>query len=536
MNQPNLPPPPPGMQWAQQNGQWQMVPLGAPAPQAPAAPAPAAPAYPPAPAAPAAPAYPPAPGYHQQAGVVAPPQGLPQPHGMPNPMAYQGQVPAQAAAPAAPAYNYQNLPQQGAFHIPDAGAAAQAAAEAAARSGGGPGVNFVKFPPPAGAASWDVAPINSESSRVLRIVPDRAGGMPFRTYAKWFWKSHANPSGKGGISAGGDSDLLQQAMDGAMMSANPEHTKIAEMYGKPRVKAYWQVLEVDNLGVHQHTPEGVRPSIIEMGATTHKGMTNLCNEKTYSKIIHPEFGRAVKVTRKKTGQKTTDVEWSVVDLEEQTGPLSALLNIPPDNQALVPWDWDKVIKKMTTDEQVQAATDLGIAQYLSSQAPATPANYPAMPGAAQVPPQAPTAPAYPAAPQAPAVPPMPQTPAAPPWGAQGSPQMGAGAPVPPVPPQAPAAPAGAPAYTPIPASAVPPTPVAMPAMTVPPAPPAMPGGTPQLPPAPAAPPPAAPPPPPAAPAAPQGVGNSAASALEQQLAGSLGAVGAVPPAPVGPPR
>jgi hypothetical protein len=287
--------------------------------------------------------YPQQPNYQQslipQQGIMIP-QNLPQPQ-YPNP---QGQMPQQFTA------------QMPMYNMPDASQMMNAYQEHKMSMGrGGSSYNFVKFLGPNNESKWESVsvPIGYQSIVRAYILPPWAPGKYFFAIAlSHFWKSVSKPQGASLGCPGPDKCRICQTARLAIESPDQVTQKRAKDWGSVNTNFLYQVALLDNPQIHFSSGQ-CQPSILRAGATLHKAIGNLLEERTIN-ICDPQLGRPIRIKKTKTGPGKFDVEYSCIDEDPQPLPqqLWGLLS------NLI--DLESVFKNPTEEEMQNAIVDMGL--------------------------------------------------------------------------------------------------------------------------------------------------------------------------------
>ena len=308
--------------------------------------------------------YPPQQPYQQQGGMYPnPPQGaqLPAGYGQPQPAS----PPPPATMPAAYAVDDNAL------------AADYKRAKEEMQRGGGMG--FLKVPGPQGQVKWDSSvPIGYEGSVFVHICGPWAQGKPiFVRKKKYFWMSHSKPKGTS-IIAPPQGDMIEQALEYASSSQDPNVQKFLKDFGKPRNSYVYQVLQLDNPAAHVGQDGVMRPLILDEGKQLHTAIGDVFNNaEGASNIIDYQRGRPIRIVKKKTGPRNMDIEWTAMPA---MNPTPVPQEFWPALQNL--WDLEKFVKYPTVEEMQAAIIDMGLPMPGQAVQMQVPMGYPgAAPGA-----------------------------------------------------------------------------------------------------------------------------------------------------------
>ena len=197
----------------------------------------------------------------------------------------------------------------------DEQAVAQAQAEAEARSGGGDGTIFFKFPPPQGFSSWKSAPANtSVTINTWFCQPAPGQRRWFHSYKKHKYNYHEGGSRKfSSIECIGDGCLFCQAIE--LAKQYPNLADSVENWGGPPSSMWlFNVLMLDYPQQHLKA-DGVtmEPMILDVGpqlANQILAMVSPAGLGNTGSLVDPYHGRPARLTRKKTGDKDFDVDYS----------------------------------------------------------------------------------------------------------------------------------------------------------------------------------------------------------------------------------
>lgn len=302
------------------------------------------------------PYYPPGAGY-------APPAA--NPYGQPAPAApAAGYAPAPHAAPpqAAPAAPMAGgLPQ---LHLPDqalvdnAYAAAQEAAAraAAARAGGGGKAPFFQPLGPNGETKWaqQTVPVGYSASYLMWVMPsDKPGQMPYVIDQSHFCRTADNPGGKSLGHVDGNCHFCT-SRDMLFKTGSEEDAKRAKNNGRLGRKALYQIALLEHPQSHMREDGTMTPWIFRAPGGIHDDIVDKMRTLTPMRLLDPQHGRPIIVTKKKTGPSAMDVEWKV-DTFPDAQPLDPFFY--PLFQKL--HDLDKFVKKPSLKEQMETIMGAG---------------------------------------------------------------------------------------------------------------------------------------------------------------------------------
>lgn len=266
-----------------------------------------------------------------------------------------GQQPQQQAPSGAPGFY---IPSQEQLQRGYEQAAEMKARAIAARNGDFSKLKFFTVPGPNGG-EWKTAFVGYTGGRAIYIMPSWAEGkLNFVERTSHFWKSKQFPKGMS-INGGGPDSLVTKAY------------KLALENG---VKSPW--LRASNKIVYQGFPyeydpntatitgldpsqcvddKGqIRPLILEVGMDIHGDIQQIAKTRKFVETFHPDYGRPIAVLKTKTGNEAINVEWKVIDLQQQ--PLADVYRPGLANLFAL----DELFKPATLEEQIKAIQDAGL--------------------------------------------------------------------------------------------------------------------------------------------------------------------------------
>lgn len=325
-----------------------------------------------------------------------PPQQQPQ---MQYPQGFQPtQAPGPSMMPPPP-------PAGGGFYMPTEEAiqsSYQAAADLRqrmmqARSGQFSKMRFFQIAGPNGQP-WNKAFVGFVGSKAIYIMPAwKEGVMNYIKRVTHFWKSQSFPQGTS-INSAGDGSLITKAHRLAL----DQGTKNA--WAAPKTKYVYQGFPYEwdfntnslSLDPSQciHEDGTLHPLLLDVGADCHGQIQDISQTRKFVSTFHPDYGRPLGIKKTKTGQQAMDVDYKVIDLDQQ--PLADVFR--PGLAYL--YALDELFKPATVEEQIKAILDAGLpmppeaggfrgqAQTGYEQQPQIPASMPQMQGQyPQYPPQ-----------------------------------------------------------------------------------------------------------------------------------------------------
>lgn len=393
-----------------------------PYPQQPQAPQPQGypPQYPPQMApAPMPPQYPPQP-YPQQ--PMGPPPGY-APQGYPPPQGAYPPPPGYAATlPPPPPPQLPQAPQQmPAYYLPNEQAQQEMAKRVReeAERWGQDGPKFVKILGPRGEEKWEGVPVGTQGSVNVWLLPPVVPGAPFvQEVSSHFWKSAQFPKGRG-INCGKENCLVCKARELGVAYPDEQVQKRAKDFCKQRRKFFYNAANITDPRQHAYQNGTYRSQILDAGPTLFNEINAIVDHVGgISRLVDPQAGRMLRISKRKTGPNSMDIEYNVLPCDPGQLPQTFWFLLQQQAQ----WDLTQFGKPSTAEEQWKAVVDMGLgflfgnvppvqaappqtAAYNPNPAPAYPSPYP--------PPQAPQQ-GYPA-PQGYPPPPMHQQPAQPAW-------------------------------------------------------------------------------------------------------------------------
>jgi hypothetical protein len=246
--------------------------------------------------------------------------------------------------------------QMPAYNRPDATQVMQSYQEHKMSMGrGGSAYNFVKFLGPNNESRWENASVPIGYQSVIRsyLLPPWAPGKYFFAIAtSHFWKSVSKPQGASLGCPGAENCKICQVARLAIESPDPVTQKRAKDWGSVNTNFLYQIALLDTPQIHFSNGQA-QPSILRAGATLHKAIGNLLEERSVN-ICDPQLGRPIRIKKTKTGPGKFDVEYSCIDEDPQPLPqqLWGLLN------NLI--DLESVFKNPTEEEMQNAIMDMGL--------------------------------------------------------------------------------------------------------------------------------------------------------------------------------
>lgn len=260
----------------------------------------------------------------------------------------------------------QSAAPQGTFHIPSPEMIQANYARAAeikqkilqARDGNGGGkLRFFDIAGPNGQ-KWKTAFTGFVGAKALYIMPGwDPTKMNFVERVKHFWKSTSKPQGSS-INGAGEDSLISKAyrlaLDAGNKSAWLRPQKVYIYQGFP----YEYDLATGNIGLDpsqcMQEDGTIRPMLLEAKSTMHTSIQDLAQARQFVQMFHPDFGRPILFKKTKTGADPKDVEYAVLDLNQQ--PLADVYR--PGLGYL--YKLDELFKPATVEEQIQAIMDAGL--------------------------------------------------------------------------------------------------------------------------------------------------------------------------------
>ena len=250
-----------------------------------------------------------------------PPQQPAQPAQQPqHPQGYpQQQQAPQDAQGAPPSLPQVYLPDEAVIAAAQQKAVAEAERAAKARAGqfGGSGWKFFRPEGPNGT-KFAQAPIGYAATYRVWILPSpRPGEMPYIEDESIFYKSQQSPQGK----SIGASPIIAESRKVYFRSGDETKVQWAQDRGRARKQYIYQIALLDHYQSHFNEEGQMVPYVFRANATVHKAITDLLAQNGAARIIDPMHGRALILSKKKTGASNMDVEWTCSpDLEQQPMP------------------------------------------------------------------------------------------------------------------------------------------------------------------------------------------------------------------------
>ena len=141
---------------------------------------------------------------------------------------------------------------------------------------------------------------------------------------------------------------------GAVSGADAGLMKRAKEYGRVRKQWLYNVFVLDNPQLHFDQRQQMRPVVLAAGSTLHTALGDVVNAcEGAMALVHPQQGRPVRLTKRKTGPQQMDIEYGAIPLDRSPLPPSFY----PALQAL--WDLDAVDRVPTEEEMLKALQELG---------------------------------------------------------------------------------------------------------------------------------------------------------------------------------
>lgn len=244
------------------------------------------------------------------------------------------------------------------FHAPSDDATAQALqtaeAEAAQRREGGNFSQNIKFLGPNGETDWTGVPVGYEAYVDVYLC----GGwtpeikVPFVESVSHFFKSNAHPKGK--VLKCSDDANDEFCASRKLALAIPQLQASANGFGRKRRQFLYNAFDLTNPQSHYGQDGQMRPFILAAGVTLQSDLKRMFDTRGgIVTFCHPQSGRPIRVTKKKTGPETMNIEYGAIDLEP--APLDPYFH--PGLQNL--WDLSKEIEPSSSTDVHTALTELG---------------------------------------------------------------------------------------------------------------------------------------------------------------------------------
>ena len=215
--------------------------------------------------------------------------------------------------------------------------------------------NFLKILGPRGETNWETVHPGYEGKTIVWICPPWAEGKPvFVEIKSHFFKSAQHPRGQA-LPYQGEDSLYMQAIRAGLNSPDPRLREAAQNWGKVRKQFLYNVLDLSNPSTHYGQDGIMRSFILGCGATVHGDIGVLAaNRGGMSRVVNIQKGRPMLLIKKKTGPQNIDIDWKVIDQDEQ--PLNqyfwpALSNL---------WDLEAQARVPTQEEVITAIQEIGL--------------------------------------------------------------------------------------------------------------------------------------------------------------------------------
>jgi hypothetical protein len=293
------------------------------------------------------------------------------PTGQPAYSQYPGQPPQQYQQPGMPVPGY--APTQPSMHpnvppsapvMPPIHVADEALVQSAYNQhkndmvrGGGP--QFLNFPGPQGQKRWDsTVHAGYECTVNVFLAPPWAEGVNiFAPSRSHFWKSQNKPQGQSIACPGSDVCLICRARETAISGSDEMVKQRAKDVGRVSSRFLYNVFALDNWQGHYDPTGAMRPFILQAGSMLHSAIGDIIEARGGAMaIVHPVYGRPLRLKKKKTGPRELDVEYSLVDLDPRPLPpefFPALNNL---------WVLTDMSKTPTQADMANAVAEMGLPQ------------------------------------------------------------------------------------------------------------------------------------------------------------------------------
>lgn len=286
----------------------------------------------------------------QQTQQYAPPPGF-QPSQAPAPSAMQ--------TPQPPNNNGFFIPNQEVIQNSYARAQEIKQKIATAMSGAGnfTKLRFMEILGPNGQ-KWKTAYPGFTGCKAMYIMPSwKEGAMNYVERVKHFWRSQNTPQG-GFVNGAGDDSLITKAyrlaLDKGVKSPWCRPQKVYVYQGFPYEYNLMNGEVTIDPSQCIHEDGQLKPLLLEASSTVHTAIQDIAQARQFVQMFHPDFGRPILIKKVKTGPDPMNVDYSVLDLNQQ--PLDQVYR--PGLAHL--YSLDELFKPGTVEEQIKAIVDAGL--------------------------------------------------------------------------------------------------------------------------------------------------------------------------------